>query len=187
VAAGATPNWQMFYRFAAHDTDAQLTADRQAVAGAGPAGAMLGSQSYLDAKRQMTGNVNVFVPFLVVFGLLGLFLSVLIIGIVVSGAVVTALRRIGILKALGFTPGQVARAYVAQALIPAGVGSVLGVFCANLLAGPVLIAARARWACRAPRSRCGSSSASRPRCWRSSRSPRWSPPCGPAGCAPRRR
>src|SRR5207247_642825 len=94
--------------------------------------------SYLDVKRDITGDINVFVPFLVVFGILGLFLSVLIISIVVSGAVIASLRRIGILKALGFTPAQVARAYVAQALIPSAVGTVLGAVCANLLSGPVL-------------------------------------------------
>ena len=66
-------------------------------------------------------------PFLVAFGVLGLVMSVLIIGIVVSGAVGAGTRRIGILKALGFTPAQVVRAYVAQALIPAAVGTVLGV------------------------------------------------------------
>ena len=38
-------------------------------------------------------------------------MSVLIVGNVVAGSVGAALRRIGILKALGFTPGQVVRAY----------------------------------------------------------------------------
>ncbi len=77
-------------------------------------------------------------PFVVAFGVLGLVMSVLIIGIVVSGAVGSATRRIGILKALGFTPAQVARAYVGQALIPAAVGAALGVVFGNLAAIPVL-------------------------------------------------
>ena len=74
------------------------------------------------AKQEAIGNTQVFIPFLLVFGMLGLFLSVLIISIVVSGAVVAGIRRIGVLKALGFTPQQVMRAYVAQALIPAAIG-----------------------------------------------------------------
>nr|WP_237270705.1 ABC transporter permease [Streptomyces caniscabiei] len=79
-----------------------------------------------------------FVPFLAAFGVLGLCLSVLVIGIVVGGAVGAATRRIGVLKALGFTPAQVVRAYVAQALVPAALGCVLGVVLGNALALPVL-------------------------------------------------
>jgi putative ABC transport system permease protein len=138
TAAGAKADSQMLYRFASAGTDAQIGADRQTVAAAVPAGAVEGSQSYLTAQQRATGNAKAFVPFLIVFGFLGLFLSVLIIAIVVSGAVVSAIRRIGILKALGFTPGQVARAYAAQAMIPAAVGVVLGTLFGNLLSVPVL-------------------------------------------------
>ncbi|MFE4801651.1 FtsX-like permease family protein [Streptomyces sp. NPDC056708] len=42
------------------------------------------------------------------------------------------------LKAVGFTPAQVVRAYVGQALIPAAVGTALGVLAGHLLAVPVL-------------------------------------------------
>ena len=138
TAAGAQADTQMLYRFAAAGTDAQIAADRQALTAAVPAGSLEGSQSWLTAEQQATGNAKAFVPFLIVFGVLGLFLSVLIIAIVVSGAVVSAIRRIGILKSLGFTPGQVARAYAAQAMIPATIGVVVGTVFGNLLAVPVL-------------------------------------------------
>jgi putative ABC transport system permease protein len=55
------------------------------------------------------------VPFVVAFGVIGLAMSVLIVGNVVNGAVVAGYRRIGVLKSLGFTPAQVVAAYVAQA------------------------------------------------------------------------
>ena len=97
-------------------------------------------------------------PFLIVFGVLGLFLSVLIIAIVVSGAVVSAIRRIGILKSLGFTPGQVARAYAAQALIPAAFGVVAGTLFGNLLAVPVLNGTSHELGAARPACRCGSAS-----------------------------
>src|SRR4029078_10163066 len=57
---------------------------------------------------------------------------------VIAGAGGTGTRRIGILKALGFTPQQVVRAYTVQALIPALVGAVLGVVAGNLLRIPIL-------------------------------------------------
>ncbi|MER7769107.1 FtsX-like permease family protein [Kitasatospora sp. NPDC096140] len=138
TAAGAKTDEQMLYRFAEAGTDADIAADKQAVAAAVPAGAVENGQSYLTAEQQATGNAKAFVPFLIAFGILGLVLSVLIIAIVVSGAVASGIRRIGILKSLGFTPSQVARAYTAQAMIPATLGVVLGTVFGNLLAVPIL-------------------------------------------------
>jgi putative ABC transport system permease protein len=138
TGAGAKTDEQMLYRFAKAGTAADIAADKQAVAAAVPAGAVEDGQSYLTAEQQATGNAKAFVPFLVAFGILGLVLSALIIAIVVSGAVASGMRRIGILKSLGFTPSQVARAYTAQAMIPATLGVVLGTTVGNLLAGPIL-------------------------------------------------
>ncbi|GAA1244640.1 hypothetical protein GCM10009665_39370 [Kitasatospora nipponensis] len=138
TATGARTDEQMLYRFAKSGTDADLATDRQAIAAAAPAGSVESGQSYLAVEKQAVGSAKSFVPFLVVFGVLGLFLSVLIIAIVVSGAVVSGIRRIGILKSLGFTPWQVARAYAAQALIPATIGVLGGTLAGNLLAVPVL-------------------------------------------------
>lgn len=130
--------FQMLYRFANAQTDAAISADRRALTAAVPSGALIGTQSYLATKKVADGNTAAFVPFIAAFGVLGLVLAVLIIGIVVGGAVGAAVRRIGVLKALGFTPAQVVRAYVAQALLPALLGILLGVLFGNLLAVPVL-------------------------------------------------
>ncbi|MGW7256136.1 FtsX-like permease family protein [Streptomyces sp. NPDC054834] len=138
AGTGSTPSYEMLYRFRHAGTDAEVAADRAVIGAAVPKGAMTGAQSYLTVRQRETANAMAFVPFLAAFGVLGLLLSVLVIGIVVSGAVGAATRRIGILKSLGFTPGQVVRAYVGQALIPAGVGCVLGLALGNLLAVPVL-------------------------------------------------
>ncbi|MFD5452047.1 FtsX-like permease family protein [Streptomyces sp. NPDC003470] len=72
------------------------------------------------------------------FGALGIVMSVVTVSSVISGAVGTSLRRIGILKAIGFTPRDVVRAYMTQALVPAVVGITLGVVLGNLLAVPLL-------------------------------------------------
>ena len=138
TAAGAKADEQMLYRFANAGTDADIAIDKKAVTAAAPAGAVEGGQSYLTAEQQATGNAKAYVPFLIGFGILGLFMAVLIISIVVSGAVASGVRRIGILKSLGFTPSQVARAYTAQAMIPATLGLVLGTAFGNLLAVPIL-------------------------------------------------
>ncbi|WP_405640278.1 ABC transporter permease [Streptomyces sp. NBC_00019] len=129
---------QMLYRFDSAGTKSQIAADRKQLAAAVPSGALLGSQSYLDTKRAADQNAAPTIPFLIAFGVLGIVMSVIIVGSVISGAVGTSLRRIGILKAIGFTPREVVRAYVAQALLPAGAGIALGVVLGNLMALPLL-------------------------------------------------
>ncbi|MFI1395995.1 ABC transporter permease [Streptomyces sp. NPDC020681] len=129
---------QMLYRFDSAATKEQIAAARKQLASAVPSGALLGTQSWLDTKRAADQGAAPSIPFLIAFGVLGIVMSVIIVGSVISGAVGTSLRRIGILKAIGFTPREVVRAYVAQALIPAGAGIALGVVLGNLLAVPLL-------------------------------------------------
>ncbi|MEV6330163.1 ABC transporter permease [Streptomyces sp. NPDC051909] len=138
------PDLQMLYRLDRSATAADIEAGRTAVVAAlgrrgtaGPAG-VAGSQSYLDVRQTAQENTAAFIPFVTAFAVLGLALSVLVIGIVVSGVVGAATRRIGVLKAVGFTPLQIGRAYVAQALVPAAAGAVLGVAVANAAAVPVM-------------------------------------------------
>ena len=137
-SSGAAAGAQMLYRFSSAATTAELNADRAAVAAALPKGAMVSAQSYLDVKLAADENTALFVPVMLAFGVLGLLMSVIIIASVVSGAVGAQIRRIGILKSIGLTPGQVVRAYLAQALIPSAIGAVLGVVLGNLLAMPLL-------------------------------------------------
>ncbi|MBV2155171.1 ABC transporter permease [Kitasatospora sp. SUK 42] len=141
TAPGTTPGYEMLYRFSQSGTADAMAADRAAVAAAAPARALTGAQSWLDAKQGSVRNTAMFLPFMVAFGLLGLAMSVLVAGNVVAGAVGTATRRIGVLKAIGCTPAQVVRAYVAQALVPATVGTLLGVVVGNVLTVPVLATA----------------------------------------------
>ncbi|PZF82853.1 ABC transporter permease [Jiangella anatolica] len=138
TTSDASVAYQMLYRFADAETAADVAAGRDAVAAAVGAEAMTGSQSWLAVREDLTRETALFVPFLAAFGLIGLLMSVLIVGNVIASAVGSGARRIGILKALGFTPSQVVRAYVAQALVPAVVGTVLGVVAGNLLAVPIL-------------------------------------------------
>ena len=138
MTAGTTPQYQMLYRFTHAATDTQVDADRPAIAAALPTGALTGAQSWLAVQLAANGKTAAFVPFVAAFGILALAMSVLIVGIVVSGAVSSQIRRIGILKSLGFTPAQVVRAYILQALIPALAGAGLGLAAGNLLAIPAL-------------------------------------------------
>ncbi|MFB6817646.1 FtsX-like permease family protein [Streptomyces sp. NPDC056347] len=130
--------YQMLYRFTGAGTAPQIAAGGGAVTASLPPGAAVGKQSWLTVKKSAERDTAVYVPFLIAFGVLGLAMSVLIVGNIVASAVGTGTRRIGILKAVGFTPAQVVRAYVGQALIPAAAGTLLGLLAGHLLAVPVL-------------------------------------------------
>ena len=130
--------YQMLYRLDDAGTASRVGDARDAVTAALPDGAVTSARSWLVVKKEANAQTSLFVPFLLTFGGLSLLLSVLIVGTVVAGAVGSTTRRIGILKALGFTPSQVVRAYVAQALLPASAGAVLGVVAGNLVAVPLL-------------------------------------------------
>ncbi|MFD4114812.1 FtsX-like permease family protein [Streptomyces niveus] len=136
--SGRVGAYQMLYRFDAAATTADVRKGRAAVTASVPAGAVTGAQSWLTVREVAARDTALFVPFLVAFGVLGLVMSVLVVGNVVAGSVGTGLRRIGILKAVGCTPSQVVRAYMAQALVPAAAGAGLGLLAGNLLAVPLL-------------------------------------------------
>ncbi|MEV4257036.1 ABC transporter permease, partial [Spirillospora sp. NPDC049652] len=135
---GRVPDHQVLYRFRHAATDAQMAAGRAAVAAAAPPGSLTGAGSYLEIRHLAERETATFVPFIVAFGLLALVMSVLTIGVVVNAAVAAATHRIGVLKSLGFTPAQVVTGYVGKALIPAAIGTGLGVVFGNLLALPAL-------------------------------------------------
>src|SRR5215469_9317935 len=129
---------QMLYRFSSAATTSQINADIASVRAALPAGSILGAESYLTVKLQDTSSIAPWVPFIVAFAVIGLIMSALIVANVVSGAVVAGTRRIGVLKSIGFSPGQVVASYVIQVAVPAFLGCVIGVVAGNLLSVPLL-------------------------------------------------
>jgi putative ABC transport system permease protein len=137
-APGAPPTAQMLYRFADAGGYPQVRADLAAVSQALPAGAVAGAGSWLTAQSQASGNGAIMEPFVVAFALIGLVMAVLIVGNVVSGAVVAGYHRIGVLKSIGLTPAQVVAAYLGRVGWPALAGCLAGVLAGNLLAVPVL-------------------------------------------------
>jgi putative ABC transport system permease protein len=137
-APGAPQVTQMLYRFASAGTTARVTADIAEVRAALPHGALLGADSWLTVRLQDTSSIAPWVPFIVAFGLIGLVMSVLIVTNVVSGAVVAGTRRIGVLKSIGFSPGQVVASYIILVAVPALAGCLAGVVAGNMLSVPLL-------------------------------------------------
>ena len=135
---GAPATAEMLYRFRSAGTAAAVSAGAAAVTRALPTGAVTGTQSYLSVRAAQHNQVAVYAPFVVAFAIIGLVMSVLIVANVVSGAVIAGYHRIGILKSIGFTPGQVVAAYTGQVTVPAVCGCVGGVALGNLLSAPLL-------------------------------------------------
>lgn len=132
AAAWANGRGQMLYR---------LTDPNGVDAVKAALGTIDAAVSWLDVKTAAERDTALYLPFLSAFGILGLVMSALVVGNVVAGAVGSGRRRVGILKALGFTPAQVVRGFMARALIPAAIGTVLGGVLGNLGAVPLLGAA----------------------------------------------
>ncbi len=129
---------QMLYRFTATGSEAQLRDDVDRVTAGLPADAVTGTQTHFTLKRAFSAQAEGYLPFMTLFGVLGLLVSVLIVGNVVSGAVVSGHRHIGILKALGYTPNQVVAVYLTMLSVPTAVGTVLGTLAGTLITQPVL-------------------------------------------------
>ena len=165
-APGTPASAQMLYRFAHAGSYAQVRADVAEVTRALPPGAVTGTGSWLAAENAATGNGAIMEPFVVAFALIGLVMAVLIVGNVVSGAVVAGYHRIGVLKSLGLTPAQVVVAYLSRVGWPALAGCVAGVVVGNLLAVSVLHQSSAPTGSAASRCRGGPRSPPRSGCSR---------------------
>jgi putative ABC transport system permease protein len=135
---GTHPSAQMLYTFTKASTAQQIAADVNALKAALPAGAVISYDSWLGAAGQTSGEQSVNTPFVLAFAVIGLVLAILIVATLVSGAVAASYRRIGVLKSIGFTPGQVAASYLAQIGAAAIAGLALGTVAGNLWAGPML-------------------------------------------------
>jgi putative ABC transport system permease protein len=142
IAALRTPGTpstaQLLYRFNQAGGDPQIRADVAAVTRALPAGAVASSTSWLIAQLQAQGNGAIMEPFVLAFALIGLVMAVLIVGNVISGAVVAQYQRIGVLKSLGLTPGQVVAVYLNRVAWSALIGCLVGAAAGGLLSASVL-------------------------------------------------
>ena len=135
---GGPESAQMLYRFSHAASYAQVRSDVAEVAGALPPGAVTGAAPWLAAADQAAGHGAIMEPFVVAFALIGLAMAVLIVGNVISGAVVAGYQRIGVLKSIGLSPVQVMVVYLSRVGWPALAGCLAGVVVGNLLAVPVL-------------------------------------------------
>lgn len=119
-------DYVMVFRFRQAATDAQLQQAAQEIEAALPPNAVTATLTYLAVKQIFTLISEFILAFLLAFAAFALGAVALIIANVVTGAVLASYREIGIIKALGFTPGQVVLTFVGQMLLPALAGCIVG-------------------------------------------------------------
>ncbi|WAZ24936.1 FtsX-like permease family protein [Streptomyces cinnabarinus] len=136
AAALGPKTTQLLFRFTDASSEDRLRSSLATVTEALPADALTASRSYLTLKDRVSSAARAYTPYLMAFGILGIAVAVLIIANVVSGAVISGLRHIGVLKSIGFTPGQVVAVYLTMISVPAVLGCALGTAVGNLLARP---------------------------------------------------
>lgn len=138
LAPGRVPNQQMLYRVTPAASAADLAAAMAQITANVSPSAVTGTQTYLDVKAGVDRLADLYVPILLAFSLFALLAAGFTISNVVSGVVLTSYREIGLMKALGFTPGQVSWILVAQVLAPVVVGSVAGVVVGTIASAPIV-------------------------------------------------
>jgi putative ABC transport system permease protein len=137
-ALGAPVTERLLYQFSRAASATELNADVAAVTRALPAGSVTDWGSWLTAQQSEGSNAAIMEPFVLAFALIGLVMAVLIVGNVISGAVIAQYHRIGVLKSLGLTPAQVVAVYLTRIGWPALAGAVAGVIGGYALSIPVL-------------------------------------------------
>ncbi|HEU5369193.1 MAG TPA: FtsX-like permease family protein [Ktedonobacterales bacterium] len=138
LPADTKPDYIMLYRFRQAATAADLQQDIDKIAAALPPNTIANTLTYLVVKQIFALNSFVILGSLLAFAAFALGAVALIIANVVTGAVLASYREIGIIKALGFTPGQVVLTFVGQMLLPALAGCVIGVPLGVLGSIPIL-------------------------------------------------
>jgi putative ABC transport system permease protein len=109
-----------------------------------PEGGLVYSRDWRFIQRGFEAFTQVISVFVLTFGAFALLAAGFIVSNVISNAVLTSLRDIGLVRAIGFTQGQVLALFVLENLLLGLVGAVLGLGLGLLLAPlPLRLVARA--------------------------------------------
>ena len=138
LTPGGVPAQQMLYRVNPSATEGDLASALATISETLPTDAVAESRTYLDLKAGVEQIADLYVPVLLAFSIFALLAAAFTIANVVSGVVLTSYREIGVMKAIGYTPGQVTSILVAQIIVPVTIGAIGGVVVGTLASQPIL-------------------------------------------------
>jgi putative ABC transport system permease protein len=128
----------MLYRVEPAATPADLAAAAHAIGAALPDRAVTSTGTWLANLTNVNSTADLMVPILLAFGAFAFLAAAFIIVNVISGIVIGSTRQIGLLKAMGTTPGQVSLVLFGQILVPSVVGAAFGTLAGLVAAQPIL-------------------------------------------------
>jgi putative ABC transport system permease protein len=138
IALDGPPEQEMLYRVAPSSTAVDLGTATAAITGGLAPDAVRDSQTYLEVKAGVDQLADLYVPVLLAFAIFALLAAAFLITNIVTGVVLTSYRDIGLMKAVGYTPGQVSLILAGQVLTPAIIGAVAGVAVGTVASEPVI-------------------------------------------------
>jgi putative ABC transport system permease protein len=107
--------------------------------GAAENSAVLRYSTWQQVQNSMASNDRLLGLLLALFGIIALVAAPCAIANVTAGRVLVQRQDIAMLKALGFTPGQVVRMLLAEQTLLGAAGAVLGLAVARILASPEFV------------------------------------------------
>ena len=128
----------MDYRFATDPTSSQLMGYVERLRSSLPPGSISGSVNYLLIRNVFNITNQIITGVLGAFSVFALLATIAIVATLVTGIVISAYREIGIMKAIGFTPGGVVGVFALQIVIPALTACLIGIPAGTLISQPLL-------------------------------------------------
>jgi putative ABC transport system permease protein len=138
IGPGDQPGYEMAYRLRQATTNDDLRAALAQVEARLPQGALGFTRTYIDVRDNYNITDALILTFLLAFSAFALGAAALIVANIVAGAVLAGFREIGIMKSIGYTPGQVVQMLVLQMLLPALAACAIGIPLGILLSRPLV-------------------------------------------------
>jgi putative ABC transport system permease protein len=141
VPALTTPSTSYFvmnYRFKTDPSTSQLKGYVDQLRANVPSGSITGTVNYLLIRNVFNITNQILTGVLSAFSVFALAATIAIVATLVTGIVISAYREIGIMKAVGFTPGGVVAVFALQIFIPALVACLVGIPAGTLASQPLL-------------------------------------------------
>jgi len=138
LSGDVVPDQEMLYRVAPADKPSDLDAAMAAIVAKLPPSAVVATKSYLNTSASVSRIAELYAPVLLTFALFALLAAAFAIANIVSGIVLSSSRDIGLMRMVGFTPSQAAASLVGQVLVPALIGTAVGVTLGVMAALPII-------------------------------------------------
>jgi putative ABC transport system permease protein len=138
ITAKDSAFYVMNYRFTSDPTSARMQTYMDTLRASLPPGSIGGSVNYLLIRSVFDITNQIITSVLIAFSVFALAATAAIVANLVTGIVISAYREIGIMKALGFTPGQVVGVFEAEILLPAAAACVIAIPAGTILSQPLL-------------------------------------------------